>query len=475
MPRKIRMAGWVEIPGSLIRTDLNSRTSLMHRIAKDLVFRTADIREFTGSVKDERTEIPCFQKGPGKWDLKIPRYYLERISDLLVPGAATRFEDARTDGALPQPVCFRGKLEMTESKNQVAGSAALQDTYGGILAASPGKGKTVMAIHAACQMQRRTLIVVPTEHLLNQWIERIQQFTDLHLNEIGVVQGDTCQWKRPFIVGMVHSLAQREYPAELYESIGIFLTDECHRIGAPTWLQVVPRFPAKYRWGLSATPERADGMHTAFMLHIGPVVYEMQQLDSRPEVYQILTGVQLPARSMVNYWNGQLNFSRVYSTLARHFGRNLLIAREVRNCWKAGRKILVVSKRIAQLAELFQLSVKQGIPAEQMGMIYGEEKTPGDRMNLLKTRKVVFISEQIGGLGLDQPDLDTLIFGLPSQAIEQVIGRIERVDVPKKNPLVEDFVDDPPVLRKLAKSRLFKYQKRGYHVTTVNKSSATQP
>jgi len=38
---------------------------------------------------------------------------------------------------------------------------------------------------------------------LDQWIKRIQQFTNLTKGEIGVVQGETCQWNRPFIVAMV--------------------------------------------------------------------------------------------------------------------------------------------------------------------------------------------------------------------------------------------------------------------------------
>jgi hypothetical protein len=329
---------------------------------------------------------------------------------------------------------------------------------------------TVMAIHAACEIRRRTLVVVPTEALMDQWVKRIETFTTLTRGEIGIVQGDTCQWNRPFIVGMVHSLAQRNnYPSALYASVGNIITDEVHRIGAPTWLQVIPRFSAMYRWGLSATPERQDGMHRAFMLHIGDIVYEMTELDSQPTVYQILTGVQLEQRAISNPWNGQLNFSRMYTVLARDNRRNNLLAQEVKNCWKAGRKVLILSKRIQHLAALYHLSLQKGVPAEIMGTIAGPEKKKGDRVHILTSRKIIFAIEQIAGLGLDQPDLDTLIYGLPSQAVEQTIGRIERVEVEKKDPLVLDPVDDVPMLRRLAKARLKKFHSRGYKVLVVDK------
>ena len=472
---KVRLAGWVEIPRILVTDE----DRLRHRLAKDLVFKTADTRDFTGSDRNSQESVFCYEMAEGF--VRVPRYYLERIADLLEPGAAEwgNIVDERAQGkersgegllwSGTTKMEFLGKLINEPGKDQLAASQALQDSLGGIFVASPGKGKTVCAIHAACAIGRRTLVVVPTQVLLDQWIKRIQQFTNLTKGEIGVVQGDTCQWNHPFIVAMVHSLAQKNYPPELYKSVGVFISDEVHRIGAATWLQVVPKFPAMYRWGLSATPERPDGMHRAFKLHIGDIVYSMLELDSQPTVYQILTGTQLPQRAISNAWNGKTNFGRMYTALAKDNRRNNIIAEEVKNCWKAGRKTLILSKRVQHLGALYHLAMQKGVPVDQMGTVVGPEKNKGDRVRILTTRKVIFASEQIAGLGLDQPDLDTLIWALPSQAVEQNVGRIERVDVPKKNPLAEDLVDDVPLLHRLAQARLKKFNKRGYKVMVVDR------
>jgi superfamily II DNA or RNA helicase len=47
---------------------------------------------------------------------------------------------------------------------------------GGLLDVDPGKGKTVMALYILAQLRRKTLVVVHKSFLMNQWIERIEQF-----------------------------------------------------------------------------------------------------------------------------------------------------------------------------------------------------------------------------------------------------------------------------------------------------------
>jgi superfamily II DNA or RNA helicase len=262
---------------------------------------------------------------------------------------------------------------------------------------------------------------------------------------------------------MVQSLAQREYLPQLYNSVGILVTDECHRVSAPLWSTVVPKFPARYRWGLSATPERQDKLDRIFQYHCGPVAFQMLGDTTRTKVYQLHTGTELSQRAWTNPWNGQPNFSRAYSSLSIVETRNQFIAREVAKAFQAGRKTLVLSKRVTHLHRLQEASLKLDVPAEKIGIITGE--VPAEfRTRILEQCRVIFAIESIAGLGMDQPDLDTLIYALPTQAVEQTIGRIEREYPGKKRPLVIDLVDDVSLFQRLAKSRLKKYRELGYEV-----------
>ena len=51
----------------------------------------------------------------------------------------------------------------------------------------PGKGKTVMALYIIAKLKKKTLVIVHKSFLLNQWIERIEQF--LPDARVGKIQG----------------------------------------------------------------------------------------------------------------------------------------------------------------------------------------------------------------------------------------------------------------------------------------------
>ena len=47
---------------------------------------------------------------------------------------------------------------------------------GGLLELACASGKTVIALNIISQLNKKTFIIVHKEFLMNQWIERIEQF-----------------------------------------------------------------------------------------------------------------------------------------------------------------------------------------------------------------------------------------------------------------------------------------------------------
>jgi len=139
-----------------------------------------------------------------------------------------KVELAYTMGAsLPSPIRFEGELRPEQRRAQGALLKALSDPYctGGILRAAPGFGKTVSALSLASQLAVPILVVVHKEFLVEQWLERIRYF--LPGVAVGRVQQDVCDFEgKHLAVGMVHSLAQREYPPALYQWPGALMVDE---------------------------------------------------------------------------------------------------------------------------------------------------------------------------------------------------------------------------------------------------------
>ena len=97
---------------------------------------------------------------------------------------------------------------------------------GGLLDVDPGKGKTVMALNIISKLQKSTLVIVHKSFLLNQWIERIQQF--LPGARVGRIQGQIIDTdNKDIVIGMLQSLSMKEYPKDTFQQFGLAIYDEC--------------------------------------------------------------------------------------------------------------------------------------------------------------------------------------------------------------------------------------------------------
>ena len=61
----------------------------------------------------------------------------------------------------------------------------------------------------------------------------------------------------------------KEYPESVFKDFGFVIYDECHRLGAETFSRALLKTGCKYTLGLSATPNRADGLSKVFQWHLG--------------------------------------------------------------------------------------------------------------------------------------------------------------------------------------------------------------
>ena len=97
---------------------------------------------------------------------------------------------------------------------------------GGLLDVDPGKGKTVMALNIVSQLGKCALVIVHKSFLLNQWIERIEQF--LPGARVGRIQGQIMDIEnKDIVIGMLQSLSMKEYPKDTFRQFGLAIYDEC--------------------------------------------------------------------------------------------------------------------------------------------------------------------------------------------------------------------------------------------------------
>jgi superfamily II DNA or RNA helicase len=398
----------------------------------------------------------------GDW-IGVPRsYYAERRKPHHI------VEDATTDGnkALwDGPMTFVGSLR---EEQQRAVDTIVSDyesgSYGGMLKAVPGFGKTVCACAISARIGVPTLVVVHKEFLVNQWRERIEQF--LPGTKVGLVQQDTVQYRDCGIVlAMIHSLVgDRDYGKEFWDWPGLVIFDEAHRVGAETFSRAPMRFRARYRLGVSATPRRKDGCEDAFFHHLGKVLFTSVEQRLIPKIRRVWTEFKL-------VHTGSLNPSLVSKQVLLKFlcgnkARNAVIVEQLVKAAAAGRKPIVLSERLQHLDVLeadFKRrwdAVETG-PAPSTGFYVGGMKE--DELEDAAKARVIFATRQFAEEGLDIPELDTIFLTTPMSDVDQAVGRILRPAAGKKEPIVVDFRDENVSLcKKAGDSRERFYQSKGW-------------
>ncbi len=146
---------------------------------------------------------------------------------------------------------------------------------GGILKLGCGIGKTNIAIYLSHKLKLKTLIIVHKEFLMDQWIERYKSLTNA---KIGIIRQDKVDVKgKDIVIGMLQSISMKDYDQEIFNEFGFVVYDEVHHTASKVFSQALMKTSAEYTLGLSATPERSDGLIRVIKWHIGDILYSMEK------------------------------------------------------------------------------------------------------------------------------------------------------------------------------------------------------
>lgn len=386
--------------------------------------------------------------------LRVPRFY-----GTARWGAAT---DDRTGEGEPAGFVFGGALSEVQRRCHASFMAHLGKSAGnprgGIVVLPCGYGKTVFALHLAATLGRRTLVLVHKNFLVEQWQARARQF--LPAARLGMLQQAHVEVDADLVVGMVQSIAKRDYPPEVFAGFGLVVIDEAHHLAAPVFSRALTKIPARYTLALSATPERKDGMGELLEWSMGPIVFRVQRETETVHV-QAVHFEQARPRIVLNA-QGRPVIAVMLNHLARNERRNRLIADFTRRLAHEGRHVIVMSDRIEQLQALDALIADT---VESRGFYIG--KSTAREREEAEHKRVLLTTYSMSREALDIPRLDTLVMASPVGNVEQVIGRILRKHPEKKTPLVIDIVDSFSVFECMRWKRRQYYASQAYEVEHV--------
>lgn len=345
---------------------------------------------------------------------------------------------------------------------------------GGVLSLPCGYGKTFCAIKIVCDfLGLSALIVVPTECLMEQWCEAIVSFAPNA--KVGIIQRDHIDVEgKDFVVAMLHSLCLKDYPPATFSRFGITIFDECHHIGSETFCKAMMKIRTRFVLGLSATPERRDGLSHVFYKFIGPLFHKERRSGSNVVyIKKLLLDSSSKNYEVLRMGNGTVNTACMTTALAELETRNRLIVFVIRQMISQGRKILLISSRKRQLHTIKEYLDEAGIKHPMTGhyitygFYYGKKgmSKVAHKALLAESARcdVVLGIDVIAKEGLDIPDRNTLIFATPpGTEVEQPVGRILRRFHTDLNPMVIDLVDCTGNYDRHSKERDTWYTEEGY-------------
>jgi len=440
IPKKKKMG----CGGVITRTGVNISSGQIQEYKKELTVRPIVNGDFGFPP-------PAFRVfKPTKTGICVPRFYAEeRVGK---PVEDKRPRPARID------VKFQGRLR-TSTRQVEAFDRAIEAGHG-VLSLPCGYGKTTVALAIASKLGYRTMIIVHKQFLADQWRERINQFVPGA--SVGVIQQEKLEVECDFAIAMLQSLSLKEYSFSDFESFGTVIVDEAHHVCAKVFSQALFKMCPRHIYGLSATPERRDGLTKILHWFMGPTFFAVERKNQdgvevfpTPFECEMFKGPPPTAR------NGKISLASMETELVEMRERNVMLVNLIKKASAGSRQLLVLSSRRWHCEHLHQCFQKTS------GLYMGGMKA--SELEESSKKKIIFATFSQAHEGLDIPTLDTVILATPKSDIVQSIGRIMRETKGKlNNPHIYDVVDQWSILHAMYYKRLRVYKKGGFRIHSLD-------
>jgi superfamily II DNA or RNA helicase len=305
----------------------------------------------------------------------------------------------------------------------------------GVICMPTATGKTVVICAIICKKNVNTLILVNTLELANQFRNSITKFID-GADEIGLIGKGQFNIK-PITIGILQSITKIDWLNKM-DQFGMVFCDETHIMGAETYYNAMSLLPYKYKYGMSATPERTDGLTKVIFFATGPLIHnlELKEVSNyvvTPTYISYDTQYTFPLFDTSEY-------QRMITDLSANDERNNLIIEKVKDY--PTQQIIMLCRRKEQ-TDLLGKAIPDSIVITS--------KTPAKKrieiMEGINNRKyrIVISTYELFGTGIDVDTLEILFMCAPIKSkilTKQIAGRLMRISTKiKKNPIIVDFAD----------------------------------
>lgn len=450
-----------EVGAEIVLRDLDPHT--ISRLRSALRYPNPEYLKARRGRHDIDPSIPTYLSACEEFSdgtVHVPRGAIYDIAPWLrAAGVKPHWRDRRASGH-PINVTLLG---LTMRNYQREGVDEFRKNLQGLIVLPCASGKTILGIGAIAAIGRTTLVVVPTRDLVNQWADDVQNL----LGIMPAIYGTGKHELGPVTIATKDALHHN--PNVDLSGFGVVVYDECHRVPARTNQELLRRIPARYRLGLTATPDREDGTSKLVRWSFGGVLLEKTVPEMvrgkwlvLPSLDSVFTDFFYKLPESPSY----RDLDRMTKKMVKDGPRNRhivsLVLAEPRESW-----LLLSPTSQSHCHELALLLAKKGLQVE----VLTSAVKPRERERVLEDfragRVRIVAATSLADEGLNIRRLSRVVLTLPESSKKNTTQRLGRIMRPfgEKRPRVYDIVDhNIERLRDRWKSRKSVYRSMGLEI-----------
>lgn len=313
-----------------------------------------------------------------------------------------------------------------------------------------GFGKTCCGVYMSIKLGLKCCVLAHSDSVKNGWLKAYSKFTNA---KVQLVKGDSIFDSDAdiYIIGIFKSL---NIPQILIDSAGIgtVIVDEAHMVSPTLFSKALPKFSPKYLIGLSATPDRKDGMHQLFYPYFGEDASFIKRFEKKEMiVYKYQTKYQPVIKNRMVKGKSVLDDNVRKNSLEYNTERQLEIANIAIK--HPDKRIMILSDRQKQTEGIYNILKEK---KESVGMYYSTMKS------FDQNARILVVGTKKGGVGFDDESRDMLIIASYTDDVRQNEGRIRQ-----NNIIIYHLVDDDETLENKWKKCQTWYRKRGATIKKI--------
>ena len=329
------------------------------------------------------------------------------------------------------------------------------------ISANPGYGKTGLGNFLACRIGLKTLVVSHIDKVNDQWVEEFGLHSSAKVQKV-VGKKPLDPTADVYVIGML-KLAGMDRSAFDGINIGLVIFDEAHVATVTAFSKSLLKLSPLYVLGLSATPERADGMQKLLTMYFGPKINYIHRQEVKDfTVYKYETDF----KPTINYnltWGGTiLDWTTVINSIAYQVDRQQFIATIA--SWHPSERMMILSDRTKECDAIHSTLVEWYGETEVYKM---DNKNKNDSIEIIQQYRILIAGRKRAGIGFNDPTRNMLVLCTDCIDVRQNEGRVRT-----SGNIIYDLVDNFSTFETHWTKRETWYLQRGADVQVIPRAEA---